>query len=189
MSIEFAKNELKLLEKGCRSEDELAMQEEATRNVLELLEVFRKQEHSGFSASYTINILKRLVDNKPLSPLTGEDDEWGDSLTLGDVQTQQNKRCSSVFRDNFDNSTAHDIYDIAFSDNGGITWFGSEAKARIYRKPIQFPWMPPSEPRKIYIKYVEDVPPGETSDNFIDITDNPEEIKRLRKKFQDLKDK
>ena len=188
MSKEFARHELELLEKACKSTDGLEMQKEVTKSILELLDVFEKQCHSGFSASYVVNLFKDLVDYKPLSPLTGEDDEWAEPVSFGpnDVPSQQNKRCYGLFRKNHDNSTAKYIDDIIFSDNGGITWFTCEAKAKKYRKPITFPWMPPSEPMRIYIKYAEDVPPGETSDDFIDITGNREEIERLRKKFRDL---
>ena len=188
MSKEFARHELELLEKACKSKDGLEMQKEVTKCVMGLLDVFEDQGHSGFSASYVVNIFKSLVDGKPLSPLTGEDDEWTEPFSFGpnDVPSQQNKRCYGLFRKNYDNSTARYLDDIVFSDNGGITWFTSEAKAQKYRKPISFPWMPPKEPRYVYIKYAEDVPPGETSDDFIDITNNPEEIERLRKKFRDL---
>lgn len=192
MSKEFARHELELLEKACKSDSGLEMQKEVTKAILELLDVFEKQGHSGFSASYIVNLFKDLVDYKPLSPLTGEDDEWtDDAISFGpnDVPSQQNKRCYCLFRKNHDNSTARYMDDIIFSDNGGITWFTCEAKARKYRKPIQFPWMPPAEPRRIYIKYVEDVPPGETSDDFIDITDDKEKIECLRKKFLDLEKK
>ena len=190
MSNEFARHELELLEKACKSKDGLEMQKEVTKCVMGLLDVFGKQGHSGFSASYVVNIFKSLVDGKPLSPLTGEDDEWTEPFSFGpnDVPLQQNKRCYGLFRKNYDNSTARYLDDIVFSDDGGITWFTSEDKARKYRKPIQFPWMPPKEPRYVYIKYVEDVTPGETSDDFIDITDSPDEIERLRKKFRDAED-
>jgi len=188
MSKKFAKNELELLEKACKSESGLEMQKEVTKDVLELLDVFEKQGHSGFSASYVVDIFKKLVEGRPLTPLTGENDEWAEPFSFGpnDVPSQLNKRCHGLFRKNYDNSTARYMDDIVFSDNGGITWFTCEAKAQKYRKPIQFPWMPQAEPRRIYIKYIKDVPPGETSDEFIDITNDKKEIERLRKKFRDF---
>ena len=188
MSKEFAKHELELLEKACKSKDGLEMQKEVTNCIMELMDVFCKQGHSGFSASYVVNLFKDLVDGKPLSPLTGDEDEWSEPLDWGHNGrvVQQNRRYSALFRENRDNSTAHYIDDVVFSDNGGITWFTSPHKAQKYRKPIKFPWMPPKEPRYVYIKYAEDVPPGESLDDFIDITGNQEEIERLRKKFRDL---
>ena len=41
-----------------------------------MMQEFANEGHSGFSASYAISILTKLMDFKPLSPLTGEDDEW-----------------------------------------------------------------------------------------------------------------
>ena len=176
-----AYHELVMLERACKDEDGLKMQKEVTRDVLELLDVFSKQGHSGFSASYVMGLFKRLVDHKPLSPLTGNDDEWSVDLDTDD-KTQQNLRCPSLFRQNHDNSTAHFVDDVIFSDNGGVTWFTSSMD-RDYKTPVTFPCMPPNEPRRVYIKYTEEVPPGETCDEFIDITDNPEEQKVLREKY------
>ena len=72
-------------------------------DVLDLLNVFSKQGHSGSSAPYAINMFKRLVNFKAITPLTGEDWEWNhvaDNLW-------QNKRCSSVFKN--EKGEAHDI--------------------------------------------------------------------------------
>ena len=64
--IEWAKKELDLLNK-----DKDEMQSLMNRNLLEILKVFDKQGHSGFSASYLRRALNRLLDWKPLTPLTG----------------------------------------------------------------------------------------------------------------------
>lgn len=182
----FARRELEILEKACDTNDGLEMQKEVTKCVMELMDVFGKQGHSGFSASYVVNLFKNLVEGKPLSPLTGDEDEWGEPLDWGrnGAVVQQNRRYSALFRENRDNSTAHCVDDIVFSDNGGVTWFTSGAKAQKYRKPIKFPWMPPKEPRYVYIKYTKEVPAGETCDEFIDITDDENEQRILREKFR-----
>lgn len=72
-----------------------AMQKQMSQDLLELVGVFAGQDHSGSSAIYAIDALKRLLRCQPLTPLTGEDSEWikqGDDLF-------QNKRCPSVFKD------------------------------------------------------------------------------------------
>ena len=51
-------------------------------------------------------ILNKLIDNKPLTALTGEPDEWSDITDWGfkgDGKSYQNKRCSAVFKDVLDN--------------------------------------------------------------------------------------
>ena len=45
------------------------------------LKAFRsllQDQHSGMSISFTTHILNRLILGEPLSPITGEDDEWVD---------------------------------------------------------------------------------------------------------------
>jgi len=42
-------------------------------NVLELLEVFGEQGHSGFSAPICISMFRQLAMFEPLGPLTGAD--------------------------------------------------------------------------------------------------------------------
>lgn len=144
----WALNELKLLEKDCEDEDGLFMQQLVTKNVMEIVKTFCKQEHSGFSANYTLNLIRRLLSHKPIKPLTGEDDEWEDVLDyFKDTNTQQNKRCSAVFRDNFDNSTAHYTDGKIFSNDGGRCWFTSKESI----VPITFPFKVPLEPEYVYL--------------------------------------
>ena len=103
--IEYAKRELELIGK-----DEDGVQELMNKNILEIVEIFSKQGHSGFSAGYALNVLERLLRYKPLTPLTGNDNEWNGT---------QNKRCSGVFKK--EDGTFEDIDAIIVSDNGGIT--------------------------------------------------------------------
>jgi hypothetical protein len=118
--INWAQAELDRLIK----DDEDGMQAVINKDILDIVKLFSEQGHSGFSASYALRLITRLLDWKPITPLTGEDDEWSEVPEWDSgSKTQQNKRCSAVFRDNYDNSTAHYIYGKAFSDNGGKTWF------------------------------------------------------------------
>lgn len=65
--------------------------------VVAMMETFTAYGHSGGSAGQTLALFTKLATHKPLTPLTGEDDEWADPM--GDGQTLQNKRCSTVFKD------------------------------------------------------------------------------------------
>ncbi|MEN2464937.1 hypothetical protein [Ornithinibacillus sp. JPR2-1] len=142
--VNWAEKELnRLVENG----DE--MQLEINKDILEIVKVFSEQGHSGFSASYALNLIKRLLDWKPITPLTGEDDEWGESY--GSDNTQQNKRCYAVFRENFDNSTAHYLYGKVFSDDGGETWYSS----RESNVPVTFPYVVPDKPEYIILNNKE----------------------------------
>lgn len=129
--IEYAREELKRI--GGLDDP---YQQLINSNILELIEVFDKQGHSGFSANYLIPRLARLLDFKPLTPLTGEEDEWNGN---------QNKRCFSVFRN--PDGTAYDIEGKIFSDDGGETWFTSKDSW----VPVEFPYVVPNEPEKIIL--------------------------------------
>lgn len=71
------------------------MQESICENVLELLNRTKDQGHSGTSINYMLNLFNRLVQYRPLVPLTGSGDEW---IEFSDGYFQ-NKYCSSVFKD------------------------------------------------------------------------------------------
>ena len=140
---EWAKKELALLGK-----DEEGWQDAMNADILQIVETFSEQGHSGFSASYALSIIKRLLDWKPITPLTGEESEW---VKCG-PNTEQNNRCSAVFRDNHDNTTAHYIDGKRFSDDGGKTWFSN----RDSHVPVKFPFRVPELPVHILLDAEED---------------------------------
>ena len=65
-------NELDVI--GLTEDDE--MNGEMRKHILHMIEEFSKEGHSGFSASYAVSILSKLLKYEPLSPLTGYDSEW-----------------------------------------------------------------------------------------------------------------
>lgn len=137
MIVDYAKRELKYL---LDSEEEY--DNRMAEAVLELLNVFAEQGHSGFSASCCIQLFSRLAKYKPLGPLTGEDDEWnkiGDNLF-------QNKRYGAVFKEGKDGK-AYNIEARIFSDDGGETWFTNKNS----REFIDFPYIVPEKPEKVIL--------------------------------------
>lgn len=121
-----------------------AMQAMMCNNILELLEVFSKQGHSGFSAAYLRARLNLLMDFKPLAPLTGEDREW----TKVDDDLWQNRRCSTVFKNA--NGEAWNIDGIVFWE-----WYKDPETGEMIRNsftssdsfvPVTFPHKVPEEP-------------------------------------------
>ena len=99
--LDYAKEELKKI--GMIDSGE-PYNDAASKAILDLIELFASQGHTGFTASYTVNVFKRLAMYKPLAPLTGDDDEWNE---IGDGLFQ-NKRYSAVFKDSKD-GTAYNI--------------------------------------------------------------------------------
>lgn len=105
--------------------------------VMELIEKFSEQGHSGMSASIVIDLFNKLANFKPISPLTGEDDEWNE-VAEG---VFQNKRYSGVFKqvDRF-NGQAYDIYGKIFKESNGSCYTSSESFV-----PIEFPYTPTTQ--------------------------------------------
>ena len=62
--------------------------------VIELVEVFSKQGHSGMSASLVTNLFNKVARFEPIKPITCEDKEW---VEVGE-DVFQNKRCGAVFK-------------------------------------------------------------------------------------------
>lgn len=151
--VSHAKAELKSIGM-LGSEDE--MNTMMSDNIIQLLEVFAEQGHTGFSAPYCIDLFTKLANFKPLGPLTGADDEWAEVTRYNDeVPLYQNKRCSHVFKD------ADGAYDI----NGKVFWewarrpldedepgypgihtYKWSYTCRDSRVPVTFPYTIPDEP-------------------------------------------
>jgi hypothetical protein len=123
------------------------------KHVLHMMQEFANEGHSGFSASYAISILTKLLDFKPLSPLTGADDEWVNVREHGGEIHYQNKRKSSVFKDA--DGSVYDIEGKVFwewarshDDDGNLT---DEAHKSYYTcressVPVTFPYVVPEKP-------------------------------------------
>lgn len=105
-------------------------------NVLELLRVFAKQGHSGFSANFCISMFEKLARFEPLVPLSGDESEWAPPYDKGG--SQQNVRCSHVFRDA--DGRAYDINGRVFREPSGACY--TNGKSRVY---ITFPYTPKVE--------------------------------------------
>lgn len=93
---EYARREFKALGYKPIEEEEEGPNKWVQENVLELLEVFSKQGHSGSSAPYVAKMFEKLALFEPLSPITGKEQEWAEPFMADG--TQQNVRCCSLFR-------------------------------------------------------------------------------------------
>jgi len=108
------------------------MQQLICENIIELLEAFAAQGHSGSSAHYALNLFEKLVRFDPISPLTGNDDEWED---VGDG-LYQNKRDSEVFKE--DGKAAYWIRGKVFREPNGTCFTNSDSHVS-----VEFPWTKP----------------------------------------------
>ena len=92
--------------------------------VMELMEVFSKQGHSGMSAPIVAELFHKLANFEPILPITGKDEEWGDVMDFGGGESwYQNKRCSALFKDG-KNGKPYYIDAIIKRDQKGVCWSG-----------------------------------------------------------------
>ena len=83
--VRFAKVELdRLLKNTEPGTDEYTMQKAANDDILDVIKVFAGHGDSGFSAAYKLSILEDLLRFSPVSPLTGDGDEWNEVGALSD---------------------------------------------------------------------------------------------------------
>lgn len=126
-------------------------------HILKMIDTFADEGHSGFSASYAISILEKLLKFEPITPLTGNDDEWMKIHS----DTYQNIRCGRVFKS--DSYGAYDIdgrvfYDEMVDEDGKT--YKSYFTCYESRTPVTFPYTPkteylPSNDRKNYTKELD----------------------------------
>lgn len=107
------------------------MQKAICDNILELLQVFSDQGHSGSTAPYALNLFEKLAKFNPISPLTGKDDEWVE-IREG---LYQNKRDGEVFKEN---KEAYWIRGKIFRNQHGVTFTSKDS-----RVAVVFPWVKP----------------------------------------------
>ena len=104
--------------------------------VMNMIEQFADEGHSGASASIAISIFEKLARFQPITPLTGADDEWAEPYEEGGAR--QNKRCPHVFKGA--DGRAYDMDGKIFREPDGTTFASRDS--RVY---ITFPYTPKSE--------------------------------------------
>lgn len=137
-SASFVIGSMKGLASKLFSEDELIPDSYLTEITAEIRKV--ENEEVRYKVYSTLAL---LMDHKPISPLTGDDDEW---VEVRDG-VFQNKRCSTVFKGNDAfNGQAYDIdgrfkgYPNVFHDSWSY-WGVSGSMVKL----VEFPYTPKSE--------------------------------------------
>jgi hypothetical protein len=112
---------------------------------------------SGGSAPYgaaiAADLFRRAFLYEPLTPLTGDDDEWIpiDADTFGEAGVCQNRRDGRIFR--YADGSAYALDQVVWTDKfrGGPGYTGWDSARR-----ITFPWTP-TEPRRCWrrLRYVD----------------------------------
>ena len=118
-----------------------------------------KEGHSGFSWNMTIGILKRLIDQKPLTPITEEDFEGVEPYDSYDgAQCYQCPRYTSLFMHKYkdgkvelvdvDRAVCFDINEPRDRWGGGMSQIVDEMF------PVTFPYSPANDYYKVAVEEV-----------------------------------
>ena len=100
--IEWAKNEVGL---ACKRENPDRKAGEwdygcaCYESALKAFESLTDDNHSGCSISFTKNILDRLIEWLPLTPIENTPDMWELAYEVGDTKCYSHKRMSGLFKD------------------------------------------------------------------------------------------
>ena len=112
--------------------------------------------HSGFSIGLTQNILNRLIDGKPLTPIHDTDDIWNEVSydKKNQYTTYQCARMSSLFKEIYEDGSVryNDINRFICVDINNQSTYHSRLVSDIVEDmyPIEFPYEPLSTPIQVY---------------------------------------
>jgi len=108
-----AKTELELLSKIHLDPDNRPIVENFIPEILALCEKFGNSGKSGASAPYIAgaiaSTIKKLLSFKPISPISGLDEEWGDvsDIAGGSEELYQNMRCGGILKHSKDGQASY----------------------------------------------------------------------------------
>lgn len=128
-------------------------------SALKAFDSLMEDGHSGFSIGLTKQILNRLIDGKPLTPIEDTDDIWKHSFDRGDsdAKTYQCERMSSLFKDVYPDGTVkyNDVNRVVGIniDSPNAEWhMGLADKIVGEMFPITMPYIPEDKPFKVYCR-------------------------------------
>lgn len=157
---EWAKQEIEIAIKKERGDGDpnewdygCACYESAYKAFLSLCE----DEHSGYSIGFTKEILNRLIDGKPLTPIEDVPDVWSKITCLkNECTAYQCKRMSSLFKHVYTDGTVKyndiDRYICVDKDRPRSScWCNGFINRLLDEKyPITMPYCPPTKPFVVY---------------------------------------
>lgn len=159
--LEWAKREVEIAskrERGDNPEGEWDYGVACYEGALEAFEVLCNQGHSGMSIGFTKNILNRLIDVKPLTPIEDTEDVWEFTRTDdAGGKHYQCKRMSSLFKvvakDGKVTYLDIDRCHCVSEDDFNVSWHNGFVY-KIYSEmfPLTMPYMPSNEPDEIVCK-------------------------------------
>ena len=157
--LDWAKKEIEIAckkENPDRKEGEWDYGCACYKSALKAFESLMEDGHSGTSIGFTKQILNRLIDGKPLTPIEDTEDIWNFCWSIKDYKTYQCKRMSSLFKKVYSDGTVkyNDVDRVVVIDiRKDISWHNGFIDSLIDEKyPIKMPYS--SEKYKVYVEEI-----------------------------------
>lgn len=152
--VEIVLNNLK---KSIKESDDFKYSKSIYVDALSVYKCIIKQVHSGYSFYAMRCILEKLMNEIPLSPINGEDDEWEPApMQREGVKVFQNIRRYSLFKevseDGNINYTDTDRVVCVNIDTSEKLLFGDTVNLIDKMFPITMPYEPKKEKFKVFVK-------------------------------------
>lgn len=148
--LDWAKREVEIAcekENSNRKEGEFDYGCACYKSALKAFESLCEDGHSGFSINITKNILNRLIDGQPLTPIEDTNDDWNVCYENDEVTQYQCKRMSSLFKyvyadGTFKYSDINRSYCVSIHDSNNTYNFGLVRRIIDEMFHITIPYMP-----------------------------------------------
>lgn len=154
----WAKREVEIAcarERGDKSSDEWDYGCACYESAYKAYKCLMGDGHSGMSIVFTKNILNRLIDGKPLTPIEDTPEVWEMLTDYDDKISYQCNRMHSLFKDVYPDGRVlyHDTERVlcVYNDNPSIPWRNGFISRLIHEKyPITMPYYPDANPFVVY---------------------------------------
>jgi len=142
--LKHYKNEVEILRKHVPEDDQLII-EPFNEKIEELVNIFYEQNYNfgeaGFSLQALTETIRAALSFQILSPLTGEDSEWGETLEEDGKKYTPNLRDSGVFKD--EDGVEYFNKAIVWSDSANYQRFTGKVEEFTSQQKIKgFPMLP-----------------------------------------------
>lgn len=148
---EYAEQELNELFDG---ESTDPMNKAMITDIMELVETFAKQGHSGFSANYCINLFNKLARYEPLTEILNKETEWMNCAFLDEDSGHlfQNKKCFAMFKEGKDGKPYY-LDAIIWKESDSMCFNGTVEGISSRQSIKSFPFTP----KTFYVNVGEDM--------------------------------
>lgn len=150
--LEWARNEIEIILKEVGDAPNARMVAAGYKKALEAFEVLADESDIGSSAGVTKDALIRLMNLKPLTPITNNDEDWTQDTGQPDRDriSFRHRRLSSLYKYVYRDGTIEyaDLKrTILLKEGSTLAWFSSMADTLVDEMfPIKFPYNPDNHP-------------------------------------------